>query len=207
MISLFIDTSISNVTIALVKDKSVLSIIQEDIVCEHSKYGTSFVKRVIDDAGIDANEIDKIFVVNGPGSFTGVRIGVTIAKTYGYLINKEIIPVSSLKGLAISGNVDDVIMSVIAANKSSYYVGMYDSDYNNIIEEQFVSRDKLLELIDKYNIKNIVSNDFNVISVNKLNKVKLDALKIIDYYMNMDSVNCFALVPNYLKLPQAMESK
>lgn len=207
MISLFIDTSISNVTIALVKDNSILSIIQEDIVCEHSKYGTSFVKRVIDDAGIDANEIDKIYVVNGPGSFTGVRIGVTIAKTYGYLINKEIIPVCSLKGLAISYDNSGVIMSVISANKSSYYVSIYDSNYDNIISEECVSRDKLLELIDKYNVKDIVSNDFNVIGVNKLNKVKLDVLKIINYYSKMNGVNCFALVPNYLKLPQAMESK
>lgn len=207
MISLFIDTSISNVTIALVRDMEVVSIIQEDISCEHSKYATSFVKKVIDDAGVDANDIDKIYVVNGPGSFTGVRIGVTIAKTYGYLINKNITAVSSLKGLAISSNVDDVIMSVISANKSSYYVSIYDSNYNNIINEECVSRDRLLELINKYNVKNIVSNDFNVIGVHKLVKVKLDVLKIIDYYKNIDGINYYALVPNYLKLPQVMESK
>lgn len=207
MISLFIDTSISNVTIALVRDMEVVSIIQEDISYEHSKYATSFVKKVIDDALVDANDIDKIYVVNGPGSFTGVRIGVTIAKTYGYLINKNIIAVSSLKGLAISSNVDDVIMSVISANKSSYYVSIYDSNYNNVIDEECVSRDKLLELINKYNVKNIVSNDFNVIGIHKLMKVKLDVLKIIDYYKNNDGINYYALVPNYLKLPQAMESK
>lgn len=207
MISLFIDTSVSNVTIALVRDMEVVSIIQEDISYEHSKYATSFVKKVIDDALVDANDIDKIYVVNGPGSFTGVRIGVTIAKTYGYLINKNIIAVSSLKGLAISSNVDDVIMSVISANKSSYYVSIYDSNYNNVINEECVSRDKLLELINKYNVKNIVSNDFNVIGIHKLMKVKLDVLKIIDYYKNIDGINYYALVPNYLKLPQAMESK
>lgn len=207
MISLFIDTSVSNVTIALVRDMEVVSIIQEDISYEHSKYATSFVKKVIDDALVDANDIDKIYVVNGPGSFTGVRIGVTIAKTYGYLINKNIIAVSSLKGLAISSNVDDVIMSVISANKSSYYVSIYDSNYNNVINEECVSRDKLLELINKYNVKNIVSNDFNVIGIHKLMKVKLDVLKIIDYYKNIDGISYYALVPNYLKLPQAMESK
>ena len=102
MISLFIDTSMANVSISIVKDGIVLSCIQETIPNEHSKYATSYVKKVIDDAGIDANDIDNLLVVNGPGSFTGVRIGVTIAKTYGYLINKEIIPVSSLKSLALS---------------------------------------------------------------------------------------------------------
>ena len=206
MISLFIDTSMVNVSISIVKDNKILSIIQEEIPNQHSKYATSYVKRVIDDAGLDANDIDNILVVNGPGSFTGVRIGVTIAKTYGYLINKEIIPVSSLKSLAISSNNSGNVMSVITANRSSYYVGIYDSEYNNLIDEEFVSREKLLELIDKYN-PYIVSNDFNVIGVHKLNKVNLDVLKIVDYYKDMDKVNYHAIVPNYLKLPQAMETK
>lgn len=206
MISLFIDTSMANVSISIIKDNKIMSIIQEDIPNEHSKYATSYVKKVIDEAGIDANDIDNILVVNGPGSFTGVRIGVTIAKTYGYLINKEIIPVSSLKSLAISSKNNGNIMSVITANRSSYYVGIYDNEYNEVIDEEFVSRDRLLELIDKYN-PYIVSNDFNVVGVHKLNKVNLDVLRIVDYYKNVDKVNYHALVPNYLKLPQAMENR
>ena len=165
MINLFIDTSMANVSISILKDNKILSIIQEEIPNEHSKYVTSYVKRVIDEASLDANDIDNILVVNGPGSFTGVRIGVTIAKTYGYLINKEIIPVSSLKALAISSSksINGNIMSVITANRSSYYVGIYDSEYNNIIDEEFVSRERLVELIEKYN-PYIVSNDYNIIS-------------------------------------------
>ena len=206
MISLFIDTSMVNVSISVVKDDKILSIIQEDIPNEHSKYATSYVKKVIDDAGIDANDIDDILVVNGPGSFTGVRIGVTIAKTYGYLINKELIPVSSLKSLAISSNKDSIVMSVIQANRSNFYVGIYDSKYNNLIDDQFVSSNKLIELIEEYN-PYIVSNDYYVIDRYKFNKVSLDILRIVDYYKDMDKVNYHALVPNYLKLPQAMENK
>jgi len=206
MISLFIDTSMANVSISIIKDGIIQSIVQKDVPNEHSKYATSYVKKVIDDAGIDANDIDNIFVVNGPGSFTGVRIGVTIAKTYGYLINKEIVPVSSLKSLALSSNAEDVVMSVIAANRNNYYVGIYDKDYNEIIEEQFVSRDKLLELINEYN-PFIVSNDFNVVGIHKLNKVNLDVVSIVDYYIDKKKVNYHALVPNYLKLPQAMENR
>ena len=206
MISLFIDTSMKNVSISIVKDNKIMSIIQEDIPNEHSKYATSYVKKVIDDAGIDANDIDNILVVNGPGSFTGVRIGVTIAKTYGYLINKDLIPVSSLKSLAISSNKDSIVMSVIQANRSNFYVGIYDSKYNNLIDEQFVSSNKLIELIEEYN-PYIVSNDFYVLGTYKFNKINLDILRIVDYYKDMNKVNYHALVPNYLKLPQAMENK
>ncbi|MBQ2873427.1 MAG: tRNA (adenosine(37)-N6)-threonylcarbamoyltransferase complex dimerization subunit type 1 TsaB [Bacilli bacterium] len=206
MISLFIDTSTKNVSISIVKDDKILSLIQEEICNEHSKYATSYVKKVIDEANIDANDLDNILVVTGPGSFTGVRIGVTIAKTYGYLINKEIIAVSSLKSLALSVSDKDIVMSVIAANKSSYYVGVYDSKYNDIICEQCVSNTRLLELIDEYN-PYIVSDNFNVLGRYKFNKVNLDILKIVDYYKDKDTINYHALVPNYLKLPQALENK
>ena len=206
MISLFIDTSMSNVSISIIKNNQILSIIQEDIPNEHSKYATSYVKKVIDDAGIDANDIDDILVVNGPGSFTGVRIGVTIAKTYGYLINKDIIPVSSLKSLAISSNKNEIVMSVIQANRSNFYVGIYDREYNELIDEQFVSGNRLVELIQEYN-PYIVSNDYYVLGKYKFNKVGLDILRIVDYYKNKDKINYHALVPNYLKLPQAMENR
>ena len=206
MISLFIDTSTKNVSISIVKDNKVLSLIQEEICNEHSKYATSYVKKVIDEANIDANDVDNILVVNGPGSFTGVRIGVTIAKTYCYLIDREITPVSSLKSLAISCSKEDIIMSVIAANKSSYYVGIYDSNYNNLIDEQCVSNNRLLELINEYN-PYIVSDNFNVLGKYKFNKVNLDILKIVDYYKDKEKVHYHALIPNYLKLPQVLENK
>lgn len=206
MISLFIDTSISNVSISIIKDGVLLSSVYEDIPNEHSKYATSYVKKVIDEAGIDANDINKIFVVNGPGSFTGVRIGVTIAKTYGYLINKYITPVSSLKSLAISSNHDGIIMSVISANRNNYYVGIYDQEHNDLIKEQFIDAKGLIKLIEEYN-PYIVSNDFNVLGINKFNKVNLDTVKIVDYHMDKEEINYHSLVPNYLKLPQALENK
>ena len=206
MINLFIDTSTSNVSISIIKDGILVSNICGDIPNEHSKYATSYVKKVIDDASIDANNIDKIFVVNGPGSFTGVRIGVTIAKTYGYLINKYITPVSSLKSLAISSNHEGVIMSVISANRNNYYVGIYDNKYNNLIEEQFINNEGLIKLMEEYD-PYIVSNDFNVLGIYKFNKVNLDTVKIVNYYMDKEEINYHKLVPNYLKLPQALENK
>ena len=97
-------------------------------------------------------------------------------------------------------------MSVIQANRSNFYVGIYDYEYNNLIDEQFVSSSRLIKLIEEYN-PYIVSNDYYVIDKYKFNKISLDILKIVDYYKDMNKVNYHALVPNYLKLPQAMENK
>ena len=206
MISLFIDTSNANVSISLVKDGKILSLIEKEVPNMHSAYTTKFIKDALDLAGIDANDIDNIMVVNGPGSFTGVRIGVTIAKTYGYLIKEGIIPVSSLKMLAISSNYDGVVLSIIPANKSNYYVGVYDKELNPLEKEAFMSANDALLLCKKYN-PYVVGIQASVLGNYKINKQKLDVLKIVEYYKDHEKVSFYKIVPNYLKLPQALESK
>lgn len=206
MINLFIDTSNANVSISITKDNTILSLIEQSIPNMHSAYATKFVKDALDHANIDANDIDNIMVVNGPGSFTGVRIGVTIAKTYGYLIKKDITPVSSLKMLAISARHDGTIMSLIPANKSNYYVAIYDKDLNEIVKEQFMNKEQAMELCNQYK-PYVVGIDQSILGTYKINKQNLDILAIVDYYKNKEKINAHAIVPNYLKLPQALEAK
>lgn len=205
MISLFIDTSLADVSIAICDDNKILASKCEYIPMEHSKYVVKYIKELFDEVNMDANQVDNIMVCVGPGSFTGVRIGVTIAKTYGYLINKYINAVSSLKELAISSSSSsDYIMSLINARHDNYYVGLYDKNYDEIISEQFMNKDDIVKLINKYN-PYIVGNDFDVISNYKVNKVVVDILKVVNYYRDKEKVNYHYLVPNYLKLPQVLE--
>lgn len=206
MISLFIDTSLLNVSISVVKDGHTLSLISKSVPNMHSIYTTSFLKQALDDAKISPKEIDEIYVVDGPGSFTGLRIGVTIAKTYGYIIKKDITPVSTLKAYAISSKNNYPVMSIIPANKTHYYIGIYNENFDSIVPEQFASYDRVLELITKYN-PILVGVDNYFLSDFKVNKVELDIPKIINYYKNKEKVNYYKLVPNYLKLPQALEDK
>ena len=205
MISLFIDTSTNNVSISLVKDGKILSSIEKDIPNMHSSLCTKYIKDCLDLAKIDANNIDNIMVVYGPGSFTGVRIGVTIAKTYGFLINRDVTPISSLQELAISANKEGIILSIIPANKYSYYVGLYQ-DGNLIDSEKCLNREEIIQLIKQYN-PYIVGNTQNVIGSYKINLQKLDVLKIVDYYMDKEKINYHKLVPNYIKAPDVLEKK
>jgi len=205
MISLFIDTSTSNVSISVIKNGNILSLIQNEISNMHSAYITRFIKDALDESGNDANDVDNIMVVNGPGSFTGLRIGVTVAKTYGYLIDKGITLVSSLQSLAISSNYDGVVLSMIPANKSGYYVSVYDNEYNALEESKYMSRDDIIKLCDKYN-PYIVSIDNSVIGKYKIHKQVVDVLRVVEYYKDKEKVNYHKVVPNYLKLPQALEA-
>ena len=79
-------------------------------------------------------------------------------------------------------------------------------DYNDVIDEKFFDANEVIRLYNEYNPR-VISNDFNVVGVIKVNKVNLDFVKIINYYMDKEKVSAHAIVPNYLKLPQVLESK
>lgn len=203
MTILFIDTSSSDVSIALIKDDIILSQIVECIPNEHSIYTVSYIDKVLKDADVEVDDVNRIMVVNGPGSFTGIRIGVTIAKVYAYLENIDIICISSLKMRAISKN-GDYILSLIDAHHNNYYMGLYDKDKNEVIKEGFYNKEDVLKIINEYNPRVVSDNDINIDNL-VVNKQKLDIIKIVNYYKDKKGFNPHLVNPNYLKLPQALE--
>ena len=148
MISLFIDTSLSDVSIALVKDNKLISEIKNSIPGEHSVYVTKYIDDVLKECNLSPKDIDEIIVVNGPGSFTGIRIGVTIAKIFAYLQKIRIVSITSLLARAI-GNDSEYILSTIDAKHNNYYIGLYDKNYNKIVE-RFSNITEIEEIKSKY---------------------------------------------------------
>lgn len=207
MINLFIDTSDKDVSIGIIKDNQILAQKQESIPSSHSIYTTSYIKQVLDESCLLPENIDKIIVVSGPGSFTGVRIGVTIAKVYAYLLKKQIIGVSSLKILALSTSIkSNYYLSIIDAKHDNYYIGLYDSEYKEVIPEQFTNINELNIIIEKYSPLILSNNDIFICN-KSISKTPLDLVKITKYYQDYPSENPHLVNPNYLKLPQALENK
>jgi len=206
MITLFIDTSSSDVSIAIVLGQKIIASKIENIPNAHSVYTVSFLDEVIKMASIKIEDIDNILVVTGPGSFTGVRIGVTIAKTFAYLRKIKIIGVSSLKMLSLSCDYDNYCLSLIDANHDNYYVGLYDKFNNEIVKEHFSKKDDVLKIVAKYNPVIVSNGDINTDYLN-VSKTNLDIVKIVSYYNNVSDINPHLINPNYLKLPQALEVK
>ena len=205
MITLLIDTSSKDVSIAIYNNHKILSSITKSIPNEHSVYTVSFIEKVIAEAKITPKEIERIMVVVGPGSFTGLRIGVTIAKVYAYIQNIEIIPISSLKMRALSITHNNCL-SIIDAHHNNYYIGLYNKKNQEIIEEQFATKEKVLEIIKKYQ-PTIVSDEKGTIENISYPKQELNIIRIIEAYQNETPRNPHLVNPNYLKLPQALEKK
>ena len=101
MIVLSIDTCDSRGSIALVRDGVVVGSALHDTTEEYSSWLLPNVGKVLRGAGLRMTGIDAFAVASGPGSFTGVRVGLTTAKAWGEVYGKPIVPVSRLKAIAV----------------------------------------------------------------------------------------------------------
>lgn len=205
MITLFIDTSSYGVSIAVLNGDKVLASIVRNIPLQHSVYTVSFIDEVLKKASIRPDHVNKIMVVTGPGSFTGLRIGVTIAKVFAYLEDIMVIPVSSLKARSLSLE-HDYCMSLIDAHHYHYYMGLYDSSNHEVVLEQYISKEKLVDYIHKYHPVIIGDCDGKIDDIDYF-KQELDISLVVRYYQDMEAMNPHLVNPNYLKLPQVLEDR
>ena len=202
MIFLFIDTSISFPTMSLVKDGEVLFNFHEEIKSDMSSKILSIIDFGLKKSNISIKSINKIFVVTGPGSFTGVRIGVTIAKTIAWSLNIPVVPISSLEYIATTKTNKKYLISMIDARRGNVFAGIYDSDLNIIKKDVLISKEELLEGINNFDYELLSYDNFEHVI-----KPIPNVLKIVNKHINDTGVNPHNLKPNYLKLTEAEENR
>lgn len=127
---LVIDTSCKTAMVALIQNGIVVSAMQIHDNKTHSIKMLPAIEYILDTAGIEPNELNAIAVTNGPGSYTGLRIGVTTAKTFAYTLNVPLLGINTLEALAASCDfeTDDsnsVVCPMIDARNSRVYVAIY----------------------------------------------------------------------------------
>lgn len=124
MITLGIDTANQTLAIGVVEDEQILGQIQTNIKRNHSVTLMPAIDQLFADLQISPKDIDRIAVSDGPGSYTGLRIGVTTAKTIAYTLDKELVGVSSLKTIAANCiGVDNIIVPMFDARRKMYTLG------------------------------------------------------------------------------------
>ena len=203
---LYLDTSSSYLYTAIVDNNSVLSEIKEEYGTSLSEVTLPKIVSMFEKAKIDPKEIDKIIVVNGPGSFTGIRIGITIAKVYAWSLNIKISTISSLEAMSISSDNKTIHVPIINARRGYVFAAIYDENQKEILKPAHIKLSELLDKLKKIKEYEIISNDeFEEIENIKVYIPNIE--KIVNYFKDKEEINPHAVNPEYLKLTEAEESK
>lgn len=146
MVSIILDSSNTKLTVALANETKVIEEINYEAWQQQSEYMIPEIDKLLEKYSINKNDIKDVMVSIGPGSYTGVRIAITIAKVMGTALNIPVYPVSSLRVLK-NGNKPSIC--VINARSKRSYVGVYDG--NNIIQEDSImTNEELLKYIEEH---------------------------------------------------------
>ena len=189
MYSLLIDTHNKKVTLVLYKNGKIINIINEESNYKHSQITIPSLDKLLKKSNLSTKDLNELIVVNGPGSFTGVRIAVTIAKTLAYCLNIPIKTIDALKILCISNNSASNIFA-IKDNKGAY-IGIFNSNNDKAEEYIYLSNN---EIEDKFNRKTIIYEE----------DINIDYEKIYNYLKDQKDINCHEVNPIYIKGIQAL---
>ncbi len=205
MITFYIDTTSSYLYTGLAKDRELIGERKVNLDHDLSTYALDEVAKLFSEAKIKPDDVDKIIVCNGPGSFTGIRIGVTIAKIMAYTKKIPITTISSLLSMKESVDTNYLKVPIINARRGYVFGAIYDDD-QVILEEQYISLEKLKLILHGLNHKYVfISNDsFKDLDVVKYNP---DILRVIKKYRDNKDINPHFVNPVYLKLTEAEENR
>ena len=177
----YLDTSSNYLYTAILEDTKVISGIKEKLERDLSRLALFKIEEMFKNNNMDLNDIEKIIVVNGPGSFTGVRIGLTIAKTISWA---KKIPRRNYVFATIYDNVNKSFIlkeQYISINTLEAAMGNLGDDIT------YISNDKL---DTEYSIQEYVP----------------DISYIVENVMNREGINPHSVDANYLKMTEAEEN-
>ncbi len=136
---LSLETSTTVCSASIARDGNVIA---EKVSYEgksHATLLTVFVQQLLEENNIKASELDAVAVSQGPGSYTGLRIGVSTAKGLCYALGAKLLAIDTLKAMAIMArkNVNvapDLYCSMIDARRMEVYTAMYDANLDKVDE-------------------------------------------------------------------------
>lgn len=201
---LYVDTSSDYLYSGIVINDTLVSECQEKLGKDLSKEALPRIISVFNKANIIPKALDKIIVVTGHGSFTGIRIGVTIAKTIAWGFNIPIVPISGLTAMAISNKQEGYSMPLIDARRGFVYGALYDNDINPIIYDIHIPLDELTKKTHDYSPITVITNN-EIETEYNISSYEPDILKIVTYFKNKEGLNPHMINPIYLKKTEAEE--
>ncbi|MDI3535780.1 MAG: tRNA threonylcarbamoyladenosine biosynthesis protein TsaB [Eubacteriaceae bacterium] len=224
---LAIDTSTIVASVAIINEDKLLGEMMINHQKKHSEKLMTAIDHLLSDSGLDLSNIDVFGVVEGPGSFTGLRIGMATAKGFAQGLNKPLIGVSTLASLA--NNVptsSGYICPILDAQRNQVYTGIYYFDASklkNKLTDTALEIEDLIEEISKLDgniyclgdgiprfyeqIEKSCSNTIKVPNHVNMNRASSAAELVLHKALTGDFMDYKQLEPVYLRPSYAEEKK
>ncbi len=225
MKNLAIDTSSKICAVAILEDNNKIDEISLDNGKTHSENLMPILKEVLERNKLKLSDFNLISVSVGPGSFTGIRIGIASIKPLAEVYNLPVASVTSLESLARNVenvDLDTTIISLIDARNNQVYVGVFDNDYNLKEEEIAEDIEVVLKKAEKFSkivfvgdgavlhkdliSERLVNNEIKFTDNNEQSAVNTGKIGY-KKYLNKDLKNADTILPIYLRKSQAERLK
>jgi tRNA threonylcarbamoyladenosine biosynthesis protein TsaB len=192
---LILDTATKSIYIGLFQDEICLGEIYQEGSNNHSVTMMPLLEGLLNGANLSLQQIDEVYVGIGPGSYTGIRIGVTVAKMIGYLNSTKTYTFSSLLLIATSSEASKIVSSIDARRGNSFlaYFSQENHVFTPLIKDCLVETKSFIDSIDE---------PYELIESGKPQGIKLLKSGLFEL---VDSIH--ELVPNYLQITEAERNK
>ena len=192
MYTILLDSSNTNLSVGLARDNLLLESISYEAWQQQSEYMIPELNKLLEKYEVKREEIAAVMVAKGPGSYTGVRIAITIAKTIAVALGCKLYAVSSLR---VQKDGKNPSICLINARSGRSYIGVYEGN-ETLLEDQIMKNDEVLKYTADHPSYSVCGDvKYLSLEVKKTNNV-LEMLSLKDA---LEDVNPLSLKPVYMK--------
>lgn len=192
MVTILLDSSNTNLSVGIAKDNTLLDYISYEAWQRQSEYMIVELNKLLEKHNIKKEDITDVIVAKGPGSYTGVRIAITIAKTIAVALDAKLYAVSSLR-VQKDGTVPSICLINARSNRS--YVGVYQNQ-EVLLNDCIMKNDEVMKYIEDH-------PDYSVCGDTKylnIQGIESNTIKeMLDLKDSLESINPLSLKPVYMK--------
>ncbi|MDX9916493.1 MAG: tRNA (adenosine(37)-N6)-threonylcarbamoyltransferase complex dimerization subunit type 1 TsaB [Gudongella sp.] len=220
-----IDTSTLMTTCAVMDGEQLLGEFSLSLDMSHSEALVPMIKELLENLKLKPEEMDLFSVADGPGSFTGLRIGLATAKSLAHVTGKPIVGVSSLEVLAMGFPYQPLVVPMMDARRDRVFTGIYEMDGfpKTIMNPDAIEVSELTKIIKNLGKKVIAVGDGSVVYREELQEELKDMIIFAPGHLNLSSGSAvcklgvkkyeeegsddlFTMAPDYLRDSQAQRA-
>ena len=192
MITVLLDSSNTNLSVGIARDNLLLDYISYEAWQQQSEFMIPELERLLKKYNVDKSDIKEVVVAKGPGSYTGVRIAITIAKTIATALDAKLYAISSLRAQKDCKNPS---ICLINARSGRSYIGVYE-DEKVLLEDQIMKNEEVINFIKEHPNYSVCGDTryLGLEGVQSNNIQEMLKLKNV-----VDSINPLSLKPVYMK--------